>query len=368
MASMERIERAVKALPLAIGINYTASLSFDADLQTDVTSAPDNATAARKRNSGKSYCSLYRRHCDVLQVPSESRAMLNALPGCFVSSASNTTDLRRRVDATLQGSGWTIERAFGVDACADGRDWVDGRPGKQEAQHRDTGQYWQCSYGSQAVPAHLLEEHYRYLASKRRALWLAPVGVVARYLEVQKNVEISAVAVASINKRDHHARGIIFLRTVLGRDLPDNPGLVSIAVGPFPKSWTLEEAYAGPTGEKLRVRQSAEWEWWDGASSFEFVTDPVPRPKDERHDHSRTFGDRVARGRDLYAVVDVRPPRQGSLMISMYFQRVAIHKSVTQGVDPNQHFTVRHDKLARERVMRIAHSNGPEGRTSYLLP
>lgn len=33
MASMERIERAVKALPLAIGINYTASLSFDADLQ-----------------------------------------------------------------------------------------------------------------------------------------------------------------------------------------------------------------------------------------------------------------------------------------------------------------------------------------------
>lgn len=50
----------------------------------------------------------------------------------------------------------------------------------------------------QAVPAHLLEEHYRYLASKRRALWLAPVGVVARYLEVRSsNISCTDLSLAS---------------------------------------------------------------------------------------------------------------------------------------------------------------------------
>eukprot|EP00976_Prorocentrum_cordatum_P075721 1182008-Prorocentrum_minimum.AAC.3 len=51
---------------------------------------------------------------------------------------------------------------------------------------------------------------------------------------------------------------------------------------------------------------------WDGQQKFDLAASPPD---------VKLSGDKLARGRDLFAIVDVTPPQEGSLMVSLYFER-----------------------------------------------
>jgi hypothetical protein len=205
----------------------------------------------------------------------------------------------------------------------------------------------------------VLEQHYRNLAAKRRALWLAPVGVVARYVQTQAAVELSATAVASAGKRANTVRAFVFLRTVDGARLPQPPAAMAVAVGPLPKSWFLKEAFAGGT-EPLRIRQSAEWEHWDHQSAF--TAGPLRGSvflDDTRGQATEKHGDRIANGRDLYAIVDVVPPAEGALMLSLYLERYVRVKEAARSAESS---------LAERMHSHQGHAGSGLSKPQHLIP
>jgi hypothetical protein len=120
--------------------NYSASVAFAQylDLPSSATS-PQAAETFTYALGGYDDCPGVKR-ADLASVP----AALLSLSACTVHGGHTASDLRARVEDAIAGTGWVIERGRHVQSCADGRDWIDGRPNRVEAQHRITGQYWAC--------------------------------------------------------------------------------------------------------------------------------------------------------------------------------------------------------------------------------
>ena len=128
-----------------------------------------------------------------------------------------------------------------------------------------------------------------------------------------------------------------------------------------------QAAYTGGN-ESLQVRQSAEWEWWDGQRDF--VAKPEERPKDDWK--SNSYGDKMANGRDLYAIVDVVPPKQGSIMVSLYFKKLGISTALGHYNDDSHHLSYRHSWRKREdaaaKLTKPVHSLLPQQENASKRP
>jgi hypothetical protein len=101
--------------------------------------------------------------------------------------------------AVAEGEGaWVIEAAgAGVASCEDRVTYVSsGRQrhggGAGEVQHRVDGTYHACSPGPDPLRPADVQAHYTALAARRRELWVAPVGAVARYVHTRLGTEVTS--------------------------------------------------------------------------------------------------------------------------------------------------------------------------------